>query len=120
IESDTEDCGGRIRAYTFQLVNFIPAVRNLTVKFVNYQLRGRLQMSGAAVIAESLPDFEHLFLFRLSKLINARKSIHKSFEIRSCLVYPCLLQHDLRDRDCIGVIGTWSGHRELVVDRAVE
>ena len=65
------------------------------------QLRGPVQIARAAVIAEPLPQLEHLRLVRCGERTNIRKRLHPSLEIAAHGLDARLLEHDLAHPDAV-------------------
>lgn len=64
-------------------------------------LRGAVQISCAAIVAETRPLLEHIVERRGGQQSDRCKSVHKSMEIGNYRRYLGLLQHDLRDPNCV-------------------
>ena len=66
------------------------------------QLRGPVQIARAAVIAEPLPQLEHLRLIRRGERTNIRKRLHPPLVIAAHGLDARLLEHDLAHPDAVG------------------
>ena len=62
-----------------------------------------MQIAGTRVIAQSGPERHHFFRGRCGQRRHIRKFFQKTGVIRNHRRHLCLLQHDLREPDTVGI-----------------
>ena len=93
-EGDTPDGGSRIVAHALQLFNLLDGIREMTKS--HNLLGGIVQITGPAVVAQSLPLAQHLVFRCLSQGLYSRPAAHKAFPVVPALLHLRLLKNDLR------------------------
>ena len=78
--------------------------KNTGVPFHNFT-SGRMQISGPAVIAQSLPHFHQLVFTGFGQRAHIGEPLHKAVIIFQTLSYTGLLQNHLRDPDFVWIGG---------------
>ena len=66
-------------------------------------LRRGVQVSGAGIVAEALPQLEHLVLVRVREICDSRESLEESRVIARDGLCARLLEHDFGQPDAIGI-----------------
>ena len=65
--------------------------------------RGLLQVAGAGIVAQPLPELQQLLLADLRQGLNAGEPGHEALIIGDDGIHPGLLKHDLRHPNTVGV-----------------
>lgn len=81
---------------------------------------GSMQVTGALVIAQSLPVLQNLFKIGQGKRLEVGEPSNKAIIRRQHGCDPCLLQHDLRDPDAIGITAATKGQIPLILSIPVD
>ena len=93
----------RILPYPFQRDHILIAVGKYPAETLHNIFCRGMQVTGAAVIAETLPVFQHLVFLCRSQRCHIRKPFGKTEEIIHSLRHPRLLKDNLGYPDYIGI-----------------
>lgn len=79
-----------------------------------------MEISGATVIAEALPGIEHVVLRSRRKRSEIRKSAEPFMIIGNYSGNLGLLEHEFRDKDCVGIASPAPGKIASVVAKPLK
>jgi hypothetical protein len=88
---------------TGKMGNVLEAARKARIVLARHDARGGMQVPRPCVVAESGPEMQHTVEVRLRERLDVGEAFKKALEVGDNRRYLRLLQHDLRDPDCIGV-----------------
>jgi hypothetical protein len=97
VVSDAKDGTRGVVSDPWERASFRVCRGKPAVKFLNDSPCCEVQVSGTAVIAESGPQLQHPFEWRLGQSFDAGEHSKKPQEIRNNRIHLRLLEHDLRD-----------------------
>ena len=100
---------GGVFANAGKLLHFCNCVRELAAVLFHDQPGGRMQISGAGVIAEALPGVKHIVLLRPCQRGKGWKSAQPLFIIREHRSDLGLLKHRFGNQDRVRIIGSSPG-----------
>src|SRR5690554_4958980 len=100
--TETGDGTGSAAADAGQAGQAFNAARKLAAVFADQQLCGLMQVAGAAVIAKTGPQVQHLVQLAGGQAGQIGKSLHEPLEVAQYSVYLGLLQHDFRHPNPVG------------------
>jgi len=86
-----------------EMGNVLEAARKARVVLARHDACRGMQVTRACVVAEAGPEMQHTVEPRLRERFDIRKAFKKALEVGDNRCDLRLLQHDLRDPDCIGV-----------------
>ena len=113
IERNAHDCAGHVSPDAGKLNERIVIVGDSAPVLGRYLPRGLPKVSGPAVITQSRPERENLFLGRARQRIQRRESFKKTGVVRKYRLDLGLLQHDLGKPHMIRGVGFAPGKRAL-------
>ncbi len=79
-----------------------------------------MEVPGPRVISEPFPGLQNPFKRRLCKIVDRWEGLQELFVIRDDGCHLGLLEHDLRDPDCIGIPGFSPGKVSAVLMKPLE
>ena len=101
-KSDATDCRCCVLTHPFQTENFFKSCWEPT--HADNLLRCGVQISCPAVIAEPLPQPQHLVFGGCCQLLYIWKTPHEPFPIRPALLHACLLKDDFAKPNSIRIL----------------
>ena len=104
IEGNTGNCSGGIHPDTGQTEQGFIALRDLSLIYIDHDLRRLMQIPGPGVVAKTFPVFQDLPLLRSRHRLDVWKPFQPAFIIKNTPFHLSLLKHNLRDPDMIRVI----------------
>ena len=108
LRGEAGDGGCRVASHAFQpdevgegVGEVLPAV---LLAPGHHLLRCGVQVAGTAVVAQSLPQFQHLVERSRRQVVHPRVRCHKALVVVQPLCHACLLQDDLRKPYPVGIL----------------
>ena len=117
-EGDRSDGGGRVVADTLEGADPIQGIREGAG--LRDLFRGGVQVAGAAVVTEALPEPQDLVFRGCGKALHVRETVHETLPIGASLCNAGLLQDDFAEPDGIRVSGPPPGQVTAVIPVPVE
>ncbi len=105
-EGDAGDGPGGVAADARQRQQILSGLGQMTAESCDNFLRGPVQIPGARVVAETLPQFDHRIETSARQLLDGREPLEKPLVVGHHRRDPRLLQHDLGDPDGIWIFGS--------------
>lgn len=103
-EGERADGRRRVVADTFERENLFVVVGELAVVLFDDALCGKMEIPGAAVIAQPLPAFQHLLFVGFGQRFHVRKVLDEVVVVVDSLRHARLLEDDFRNPDFVGVV----------------
>ncbi len=94
---------GRIGADAGQRQDLVAVAGHLSIVPFHHELGRFVQIAGPGIVAQSLPQFEHILLIGSGQIAQRREARHPAVEVVDHRLQACLLRHDLADPDGIGI-----------------
>ena len=118
IEGNSGNCGRAVGPDPGQLAQHRRVFGKDAVMPLDDGARAGVQVAGACVIAEPLPELQDLVERCRGERCNIGPARYETVEIRTDSRYGCLLQHDFAEPDAVRV-GTGAGERPPRQDAAM-
>lgn len=99
------NCRRSVVADTRQSPKLGERIRNLCPPRLEERHRDLTKIVSAPVVAKALPKRQDIFLCGSSQGSQGRESGHPTLEIGDNRAHGCLLKHELRDQNRIGIVG---------------
>ena len=103
LESDAGDGACCIRSDALQLSDFLRILRENTIVIGDDLLRRFLHVLDTRIITQPFPRLQDRVFRRCRQRCDVREFIQEIMIIRDDRIHPCLLQHDFRNPDAVGI-----------------
>jgi len=95
MESYAGDSSRSVRAESRETKEIFFLPRKFPVKIPFYGLGSGMEMPGPGIVAQSGPDFEHLWKGRLGQVRTGWEEFQEAIKIGEDRLHPGLLEHEL-------------------------